>query len=115
DSVTDWSVAVEDRSRQAELRVVLISAIDELPPAYRTVLVLRDVEGLSTSEIAKALEISVSSVKTRAHRARLFLRKRLADYMASVRLVSEHERIACPSAGVPRMVRAWTTASAGCV
>jgi RNA polymerase sigma-70 factor, ECF subfamily len=92
-SVADWSVAVEDVSRQAELREVLISAIDELPPAYRTVLVLRDVEGLSPSEIGKALEISVSSVKTRVHRARLFLRKRLADYMVSVPLVGKHERI----------------------
>jgi RNA polymerase sigma-70 factor (ECF subfamily) len=92
--VADWSVAVEDPSRQTELRVALISAIDELPPAYRTVLVLSDVEGLSHGEIGKALEISVSNVKTRVHRARLFLRKRLADHMASVPLVGKHERSA---------------------
>jgi len=83
DPVVDWSEEAEDPFLQAELRAVLTAAIDELPPAYRTVLVLRDVEGLSHREIGKALEMSVCNVKTRVHRARLFLRKRLANYMAS--------------------------------
>src|SRR6266403_1495031 len=50
-------------------------SIDELPAAYRAVLVLRDVEGRSTVEIAEMLGLSIAVVKTRAHRARLFLRK----------------------------------------
>lgn len=50
--MADWSPRVHDPSVQAELRMALTSAIDELPVAYRAVLVLRDVEGRSNSEIA---------------------------------------------------------------
>jgi RNA polymerase sigma-70 factor (ECF subfamily) len=53
--VTDWSPRAEDPAIRAELRTALTAAIDELPAAYRTVLVLRDVEGRSTVEIAEAL------------------------------------------------------------
>jgi RNA polymerase sigma-70 factor, ECF subfamily len=80
--VADWSTRVNDPAVQAELRTALTAAIDELPATYRTVLVLRDVEGQSNSEIAIALGLSVPVVKTRVHRARLFLRKRLAQSMA---------------------------------
>jgi RNA polymerase sigma-70 factor (ECF subfamily) len=80
--VADWSARVNDPAVQAELRTALTAAIDELPATYRTVLVLRDLEGQSNSEIAIALGLSVPVVKTRVHRARLFLRKRLAQSMA---------------------------------
>src|SRR5213594_1106300 len=53
----DWSARVDDHSVQTELRMALTSAIDELPPVSRTVLVLRDVEGLSNLEIAEALSL----------------------------------------------------------
>src|SRR3989475_3042393 len=79
--MADWSPRVDDPSVQAELRMALTSAIDELPAAYRTVLVLRDVEGRSNLEIAEGLGLSVPVVKTRVHRARLFLRKRLGHAM----------------------------------
>jgi RNA polymerase sigma-70 factor, ECF subfamily len=75
--IADWSPRVGNPEVQAELRMALTSAIDELPATYRAVLVLRDVEGRSTREIANTLGISVPLVKTRVHRARLFLRKRL--------------------------------------
>jgi RNA polymerase sigma-70 factor (ECF subfamily) len=75
---------VDDPSVQTELRVALTSAIDELPPVARTVLVLRDVEGLSNLEIAEALRLSVPIVKARVHRARLFLRKQLGDAMTTL-------------------------------
>lgn len=68
---------------QRELRDVLASALDELPPHYRAAIVLRDVEGLSIAEVAEALGIAVGTAKTRAHRARLLLRKRLSMFMAS--------------------------------
>ena len=58
--------------------------LDELSPGDRAVVVLRDVEGLTLSEAATALSITVAAAKARLHRARLFLRKRLADVMASV-------------------------------
>src|SRR5947208_3504547 len=64
-------------------RAALSAAIDELSPEYRAVVVLRDVEGLAMAEAATSLGISVASAKTRLHRARLFLRKRLAAFMAT--------------------------------
>ena len=83
--ITDWSPRVDDPSLQSELRTVLTAALDELPPEYRAVVVLRDVEGLSHREISEVLGITVASAKSRVHRARLFLRKRLTGYMSSGR------------------------------
>jgi RNA polymerase sigma-70 factor (ECF subfamily) len=81
--MADWSPRVDDPAVQAELRSALASAINELPAAYRTVLVLHDVEGRSNLEIAEALGLSLPLVKTRVHRARLFLRKRLGRSMTT--------------------------------
>jgi RNA polymerase sigma-70 factor (ECF subfamily) len=75
--VADWSMTLTDPARQTELRMVLTAAIEELPADYRAVVLLRDVEGLSHREIAETLGLTVVNVKTRVHRARLFLRKRL--------------------------------------
>jgi RNA polymerase sigma-70 factor (ECF subfamily) len=79
----DWSPRVDDPGSRVELRLALTAAIDELPAAYRIVLVLRDVEGRSNSEIAEVLGLNVGVVKTRVHRARLFLRKRLGECMTT--------------------------------
>jgi len=75
----DWSNRVDERALQGELRDVLEQAIDALPADYRTALVLHDVEGLSNPDIAESLGISLPAVKSRVHRSRLFVRKRLAD------------------------------------
>jgi RNA polymerase sigma-70 factor, ECF subfamily len=83
-SVIDWSAGAADPSTQAEVRMAVTAAIDELPAAYRAVLVLRDVEGRSTVEIAETLGLSLAVVKTRAHRARLFMRDRLGEYMTAI-------------------------------
>ncbi len=77
--IADWSRSVDDPSRQTELRMALTDAIEELPQDYRTVLILHDVEGLSNVEVAETLGLGIPNVKSRVHRARLFLRKRLAD------------------------------------
>jgi RNA polymerase sigma-70 factor, ECF subfamily len=82
--VTDWSPRTDDPSVQTELRVALTDVINELPAAYRTVLVLRDVDGLSNHEIAEIVGLTVPVVKTRVHRARLFLRKQLGDVMTTL-------------------------------
>jgi len=74
---------VNDPSIQTELRMALEAAIDELPPAYRIVLVLRDVEDRSIREIAELLDLSVPAVKIRIHRARLFVRKELGGFMTA--------------------------------
>jgi len=77
----DWSPRLKDPALQAELRSVLSAAIDALPEAYRAVLILHDVEGLSSPEVSETLQIKLGTIKSRVHRARLFVRSRLADYM----------------------------------
>ena len=78
----DWSAQIDDPAIQSELRDVLASAIDELPANHRAVFVLHDVEGLSMAEVADALGISLATAKTRAHRARLRMRKRLGMFLS---------------------------------
>ena len=78
--VADWSPNPEQQYNQAELREILTRTIQGLPPSFRTVFVLRDVEGLSTEETADALELSIPAVKSRLLRARLQLRERLSRY-----------------------------------
>jgi len=63
--------------------MVLTAAIEALREEYRTVVVVRGVEGLSTQEIAQITGLSVACVKIRTHRARLVLRKRLGEYLSS--------------------------------
>ncbi len=67
----------EEHYSREEIRQALSRAIDSLAEAYKTVFVLRDVDGLSTEETAEALELSVSAVKSRLLRARLQLRDKL--------------------------------------
>jgi RNA polymerase sigma-70 factor (ECF subfamily) len=78
--VADWSPNPEQQYNQAELRDILTRTIQGLPPSFRTVFVLRDVEGLSTEETAEALDLSIPAVKSRLLRARLQLRERLSRY-----------------------------------
>jgi RNA polymerase sigma-70 factor (ECF subfamily) len=75
--VADWSPNPEQMYNQEELRDILTRTIQGLPSGFRTVFVLRDVEGLSTEETAQALELSIPAVKSRLLRARLQLRERL--------------------------------------
>jgi len=77
----DWSKRPKDPAVEGELRSVLCGAIDELPVNYRTPFLLHDVEGLSNPEIAETLHLKLGTVKSRVHRARLFLQKRVADYV----------------------------------
>src|SRR5438270_6320156 len=78
--VTDWSPNTEQLYKQAELGDILEKTIQGLPAGFRTVFVLRDVEGLSTEETADALGLSIPAVKSRLLRARLQLRERLSKY-----------------------------------
>ena len=75
--VADWSDLPEDRLLKSELHQELEAAIRSLPEIYRSVLLLRDVEELSTADTAQILDISGDTVKTRLHRARLAVRKHL--------------------------------------
>jgi RNA polymerase sigma-70 factor (ECF subfamily) len=69
----------EQRAIQRDLRTVLEAAIDAMPSTYRLVLMLRDVEGLSTAATAECLSLEIPAVKTRLHRARGLLRRRIAE------------------------------------
>jgi RNA polymerase sigma-70 factor (ECF subfamily) len=70
---------VEEQLRRREVRDVVRRAIERLPDSYRTVLVLRDIEEMSTAEAARALGLTENAVKTRLHRARQALRTLLDD------------------------------------
>jgi len=76
----NWSKRPDDDLQSTELRAHIQKAVDALPDIYRTVFVIRDVEGLSTEETAEALGISVPTVKTRLHRARIALRDAIGGY-----------------------------------
>lgn len=77
-----WTDDVAERMESAQLQKVVREAIDRLPENYRTVLVLRDIEGLSTEESAQALGIRPEAAKMRLHRARQALRTLLAPHFA---------------------------------
>ena len=76
----DWEENPEQKYARAELSEILDRAVNSLPPVFRTVFVLRDIEGMSTEETAKILNLSVPAVKSRLLRARLQLRERLARH-----------------------------------
>lgn len=74
---------------RGELRVRLQEAIATLPEMYRTVILLRDIEELSTEETAQVLELSPDVVKTRLHRARVAVREKLDAYLERTRSVQQ--------------------------
>ena len=68
-----------DDLMNAELKAKMTEAIELLPPKYKSVFVLKDIEELSLKEIAEMLDMSLPAVKSNLHRARLFLREQLAE------------------------------------
>jgi RNA polymerase sigma-70 factor (ECF subfamily) len=83
EALVDWCLLPEQELVRAEAREEMERAIGELPPKLRAVFVMRELEELSTEEAAQALGLSEQAVKTRLHRARLFLRERLTGYFAA--------------------------------
>jgi RNA polymerase sigma-70 factor, ECF subfamily len=79
--IADWSDLPDARVLRAELKSVLDAAIAQLPDTYRSVVLLRDVEELSTEETARILDLSTDVVKTRLHRGRLAIRQKLDGYL----------------------------------
>ena len=75
----------DEEAARAELGEKVQRAVGDLPPHYRIVLVMRDMDGLSTRETAEALGLEDSAVKMRLHRARLMLRKTLEKSFADSR------------------------------
>jgi len=81
--IVDFTHGPEKLLLQKERERVLHEAIEALPPDYKVVLVLRDLEGLSNEEVAEIVGASVMAVKARLHRARLALRGRLERYVTA--------------------------------
>ncbi len=67
-------------SAQHELRSMLEEAIGELPLDYKTIFILRDVDGLSNQQVSEIMQLSVPAIKSRLHRSRLLLRKKLKAF-----------------------------------
>jgi RNA polymerase sigma-70 factor (ECF subfamily) len=80
-----WEQPVDEMLAQKETASFVRAAIDELPEAYRTVLLIRDIEGFSNQEAAEILGTTTNAVKIRLHRARMALRSLLAPRMGAVR------------------------------
>ncbi|GAC1345679.1 MAG: RNA polymerase sigma factor RpoE [Myxococcales bacterium] len=77
---SDWSQRADDKLLSRELGVAIDAAVKALPEDYRTVFLLKDVDGLSNEDIASALDLTVPAVKSRLHRARLALRGQLGEF-----------------------------------
>jgi RNA polymerase sigma-70 factor, ECF subfamily len=80
EKIQDWSENTESLLFTNETSDVINKAIDLLPEKEKVVFLLRDVEGLSTEKAGEILDLTVPAVKSRLHRARLFLRKKLSSY-----------------------------------
>ena len=87
---SDWAAPADQLLEQAETRAIVRQCIDELPENYRVVLTLRDIEELSTQEVADVLRLTVTAVKVRLHRARqalsTLLRRRYAQPVLTAQL-----------------------------
>ena len=85
----DWREIPSEAVEREEVRVLIQRAVEQLPEIYRQVFLLRDVEELTISETAEALNISIPSVKVRLHRARMMLQKQLAPQLRTVNRTSK--------------------------
>jgi RNA polymerase sigma-70 factor, ECF subfamily len=84
----DWSSLADDEVMRGQLRARLIASLTEIPTVYRVPVILRDIQGLSTEEASAILKVKPQTLKSRLHRGRLMLRKRLADFAGGVMLHS---------------------------
>lgn len=82
----DWSNLPDEAVLRGQLRTRLADAMKDLPEIYRTPIVLRDIEGLSTGEASRVLNVKSQTLKSRLHRGRLILRTRLSDFSTGLSL-----------------------------
>jgi RNA polymerase sigma-70 factor (ECF subfamily) len=80
-AIKSWEITPEEIVLNKELRSKLEDAVLALPPQYRLVLILRDMEQLDTREVSQVMGISEQTAKMRLHRARVSLRNALAGYV----------------------------------
>lgn len=84
-SIADWAPGPVEQLLNQEMQRVMDEAIEALPPEFRQVFILRDVEEMSNADVAEILDLSVAAVKSRLHRARLKVRNRLAQYFSETK------------------------------
>ncbi|HTL03516.1 MAG TPA: sigma-70 family RNA polymerase sigma factor [Vicinamibacterales bacterium] len=84
--VVDWSPLADEEVFRAELRRTLVDALKDLPALYRTPVILRDVQGLSTEEASAILHVKEQTLKSRLHRGRLMLREQLSTFAGGLQL-----------------------------
>ena len=82
----DWSSLADDHVLRREMREQLIAALTTLPEVYRTPVVLRDIQGMSTEEASQVLRVKPQTLKSRLHRGRLILREALSQFAGGVAL-----------------------------
>src|SRR5262249_37032709 len=95
---SEWSAPADQLMERKETRATVRSCIEQLPENYRAVLILRDIEELSTQEVAETLEMTPAAVKVRLHRARQALSTLLRREYASSCVISERSFMAEPEA-----------------
>jgi RNA polymerase sigma-70 factor (ECF subfamily) len=76
----DWSSLADEQMLRRQMRDRLAEAVEALPAIYRTPVILRDLQGLSTEEASRRLKLKDQTLKSRLHRGRLMLRKRLGHF-----------------------------------
>jgi RNA polymerase sigma-70 factor (ECF subfamily) len=84
--VVDWSPLADEEVFRAEMRRTLVRALRSLPTLYRTPVILRDVQGLSTEEASAVLHVKEQTLKSRLHRGRLMLREELSTFAGGLQL-----------------------------
>ena len=85
----DWSALADDSVLRAQMRSRLIESLSHLPEVYRTPVILRDIQGLSTEEASAVLKVKPQTLKSRLHRGRLILREHMSEFAGALTL---HER-----------------------
>jgi RNA polymerase sigma-70 factor (ECF subfamily) len=80
-----WADQVEDRVMAAKMAARILSAIGELPPRQRAVVTLRDVQGMNSTEVCSALEISEANQRVLLHRGRSWLRQVIESEFGATR------------------------------
>lgn len=89
---TPDSTFVDAQSMRNQMLSALEVAISRLPDEYRPVFILRDVDGLTSKEVGKILDLTIPAVKSRLHRSRLMLRRRLARFFDEQHIQNANDR-----------------------
>ena len=97
-SMASNSELSDSRLQNWEIRTELEDAISKLPHEYKAVFILRDIDGLSNKEVGEILDLSIPAVKSRLHRSRLMLRKKLGryfeDYQSKTKIYASNAHLA---------------------